>query len=243
MAQIQTSEIALLDNGDFLRRDIYETKINVTDEVLAKISANIPIKVTNILEIPNYGKCGLSVQGQEVYFTVPIPFINLRCPFIMDSNGVLTPQFDSKTDTPLEIRWVPQDSGVAKVVMMIGATHRDAERKAGKNSIYTFKVWLVAIHDGKIFYRLPLSNVYGDCAICTGRTGAFFPTFYELVYTELKTFEASRWNADLWDSPKETGRLFRFKPEGKGFIQLAPLDQWWNLSRKVSITAFRNLVY
>lgn len=230
---MKTTEFVINSNGAFERVDITRTPLAVTEETFAPLGARLARQVANVHHIEGFGNVSLSVTAHLVYATIGLRSIHLRAPFRM-VDGVLVPNLSStSTDQTMQLMWmVPQDMRVAMMIELSTATD------------YRIKdIWIFAIDAGQRLYRLPLSNLYTDCRLCSGEFPRSHVTLVKAVTAALVQFSASEWNSDLLESPETTQQFFRFKPTNAGFETL-PIStkDWTALCQKVGVEIANHLV-
>ena len=219
-----------------VKRDITETPLNITDELIATVAATVPHKVPNVFEIPKWGLVDLTTTtGTVHYYTVNIAKIPMTTRFrLIKDEGVLVPNFSSDTDPVMQMEW---QVGVVPDMRLQIQVH-----VANGRSI---NAYMFARDKKGNCFKLPLANVFDDCRLCLGEYDTYGENHQQIVAKMLEQFEKAQWQRDLWSAPEKTHRFFRWKPlEKKGFEVLPPVlngSPWTSLCDKVSIATTQYL--
>jgi hypothetical protein len=240
MNESQTTEYVLRPGGEIWRRYTEEHQVAVPENMLAAINKDVVIPFSRLADIQSWGPMGLMVSGSKIhYVTVPVKRIILRAPFVLenreDKEKIFVPKFDS-SDPAMELTWIPPADMVVLILMSVQLV------KGGYYSIP--KCFLFAMDDTGRYWKLPLSNIFEDCAICEGRDIKPHVTLMAAVLDMLGTFDRSLWNKDLWEGlSDQTSAMFRFKEQDGKFDQQPPLEKkWTKLCVKVATDVQKNIV-
>ena len=98
--------------------------------------------------------------------------------------------------------------------------------------------YLIALSSTKEAYRIPISNIFEDGAVCMGQFVGSAPDCLTAFGLALSQLKISDWNSDLMDTGSQryenAKKMFRFKPTSDG-IECVPLaDPWINLCEKIA---------
>lgn len=207
------TEYVIAEDGFLYRRIITEGQVEVTDNTIGMIAATANRKVRQVFPLEGHGEVnGVFVEGWS-WWTVPMKKVTLRAPFRLVQENVV-PVFNSTTDPILTIDWVPPMT-LSMVVQERAADHT-------RGNAYLFAGTPPDV------YRLPLANIFEDCKCCMGdQVNPRCRSSVECVNNTLRVFAEARWNADLWSNTESTFKMFRFKPENEGFVQVAIAETDW----------------
>lgn len=168
-------------------------------------------------------------KGPQIAFTVQLASLPLRARFVADeANKCIVPAFDSES-APMFLEWTPPPS--MRLVLMITML---------PNTCSVHEQYLVAICSRGRFWRLPMTNIYENCRLCTGKYDGHGFSYADAIGKALNQLVASDWQKDLRDAGgastmANSKLMFRFKPkETEGFDQLEPhTEDWTSLCVKV----------
>jgi hypothetical protein len=222
---MEKKEWIIAEDGNIRERTTLDRELDAEDQVLEALSENLNQKVRHFLNIPEWGNVHASVGRADILWSVRIHRIPLKARFRL-VNQVLVPMFASQTDLEMPMTWTAPEQ-VRLVLAIKSQMLEDYHTVAGN--------WLFAFKDGGNAYRLPLPNLFDDCAVCTGDFETSYDSAEECVRASLTQFEKSKWNADLMQTVEQSQKFFRFRPTNETFETL-PIDaeDWTTLCKKVS---------
>lgn len=226
-----TTAYLIFPTGEIYRQAMSEVPINVTDESLAPLMLGLKLKASSVwLDRDFNAVVSACLNCRARYYTVNLPELCIQAPYKLVEK-VMVPQFNSKSDPVIPMKWIPPEDCHLKYLAMIQDSNVQCE-------------WLMALDNKGLAWRLPLPNVYEDCRVCTGEYPRFCETDQHGVNSSLRQFRASNWNQDLWSGQEERSqKMFRFLPNKKeGFEQLQPDGNWTKLCVKVGIPQLQYLV-
>lgn len=243
MARTQTQEHVICTEGRFWRETRIREEIDPSPGLKKLYSVKEPIKVPSVFMLPNYGPVGMCFNPNEgaTYWSIPIPFINLRCEFRAIENQqhgkIMVPKFiyDKTSTEVIQIRWDVRMDGSGyqpRIVLLI-------QNIIDGGMVWTQQQWLFAFDRRNNVFQLPLANLYEHLQLCCGKYDSHSPTQLECVQKAVEQFENSQWNSDLYDTGIEerTIKFFRFKPKKDGFEVLGiQSEDWTKLCTKRSVT-------
>ena len=179
--------------------------------------------------------CAIVNSAGDSTWTVELPFLPMTTHFKVAEDSTMTPSF-SKVENPLAtVMWeTPKDM---RLLWLINITRSGDAFMVGNQ-------FLLAQSPSGSLHKLPISNLYDDCRICTGNFNSVADSNLQCLRQSFLQLLKSQWQGDLYehqpDSYKErTDRMFRFKPsEKEGFEQQPPEFQlgksWQNYCDVVS---------
>ena len=228
------TEFVIKEGGSIFRRDTTEREIEMGDRLVAQLTTNAIARCFNIFNLANHEAVHQTIVGANAYYTIEVKGLRIRAPWHPLAEGILVPNFSSKTDPLTTILWEAPKDMTLKIMI---ATQLYEKMK------YFVGMWLFAFDSKGVSWRLPLSNLHDDCSVCTGII-ADSPDIYHkndhaLVGRVMEIFETSRYNADLWKNSEVTQRMFRVKPGDKDtFTTLPPILEarrdWTSLCIKIA---------
>jgi len=238
-----TREYIIRPDGGIYRRTISEAEIEVTDQLMSIMVRDVTYKVANAFTLDKTGWVGLAITPGITYATVSLERLLIKAPWRLNNEGILTPNFGSKTDPVVSVRWTPPPRMGLRFIMHIIPGNRIGSTPRMRHHAVAF--WLFAVDYRPVppvFYRLPIANVHEDCSCCTGAdNGQMGDTLIEAVRKSMDNFDQALYNADLWRNAELTQSMFRVKPIENGvFESIAPPGNWIDLCSKVgsNTTAF-----
>lgn len=157
----------------------------------------------------------------HMYWAIKLNVLRLQCRIKPIEDGkVITPDFEAPAgqgEALVDLHWVPP------LDMSIWYCVNTFVRDDG--TICNNKSYLIALDSVWQAYRLPVSNVYENCELCTGDFNGRARTHLEVVQKCMAQFIASTWNADLANRGTNAAphAMFRFEPLAgeAGFRQLS----------------------
>lgn len=205
------------------RRTTSETDIDINQAIIDQISAAVARKSVNLLPMkiidPENGhNASVTVMpGGVTVWSLPLVKLTLKT-FYQSKDGVVFPVFDDPTSPSLPLEWaVPSNMFLVFAVLL----------DTGMNCT---KQYLVAFDSSGRTYKLPLSNLYDDCALCSGPYRGRSGSQVESLTNALNQLRNGEWQKDLYSSDakkrKCTRALFSFKVEEKGFSQIPSAEDW-----------------
>lgn len=222
-----STEYILKPDGAFFARNIEEQEIRVTPDMLSSVTSNVRLAIPAAFRMPPESRpVGLTVKGGAIFTaTIHLDKLVFNSPFVL-RNEVLYPEFASNSAPVMTMEWVPPES--MKLVLVARMTYSGNEWRHAK-------VWLFAFGEKGQGWKLPVSNLYDDCSVCTGDTVSRAPSLQESLTKIYLQFRNARWNKDLFYDTDKAVRMFRWKPETTPFEQLSiDAPNWTNLCTKVS---------
>ncbi len=209
----------------------------VTEAMMQKFNKGMVMTIKRAFPCPETGGTGsLILTATERYAVARLSTLKLNCHFRLVGDKVLVPVFIGKEgDTSEYIAAAPLWKVPEDMVLLFGSKiyNCDDMRNAPATS-HDQSCWLIAYDKEKRAYKLPISNVYDDCAICMGKFEGTAPTASEAFGMALKQFNASDWNADLAGGTGNSDSLFRFKTKKDETETLAPSEHWTKLCTVIS---------
>lgn len=227
MAQSQTNEYLLRDNGAVVRRTIYEAELDISEQWLQALSKDIEGKCVRAFTLPEIGNVAMTVGcGGSVFYCVNLQRLMIRCPWkLMSGEKYLVPNFSSKTDPLMTMKWVPPST--LRLAFIVAA------QPSGTNYIWG-GCWLFAVDGKNSMWRLPIANVHDDCSCCTGvQGGKAYPTAHEVLSEMMSNFDNAPYNQDLWRSVELTQSFFMMKPDKENYETITPPGRWTEYCHKV----------
>jgi hypothetical protein len=222
---MEKKEWIIREDGSIAERLTRERDLQAEETVLEAMAANVFRKVRNVVKIPDWGMAHASVGPVDTIWTVPIDRIPLKARFRL-INQVLVPMFASTSDLEMPMVW--QAPSVLRLRFAIRTEYIDDYVSIDKN-------WLFAFNRENNGFRLPLPNLFDDCAICMGEFNQNYETAQQCLTASLEQFNKSHWNADLMSTTEQSQKFFRFRPTDETFETLAiDAPDWTALCTKVS---------
>lgn len=213
-------------DGRVLRRTWDDYVVRVDDDLANALCKDRTNKLARFTLIEG-NSVGLCLGATHVSATVHLRKLHLRCPWINNPDGTISPCFNIR-EPVLEIDWTKP--GDMDLVIMIRFSHGlDSAQRPRRLTLERVYMWAICTTDKKT-YRLPLANTYAGGEICTGLNDV--PAYDHLVDGLTHMFgvmKNSTWRADLLPNQDHTRLLFRFKPVGAGFEQVNPAVHWTTL--------------
>ena len=213
-------------DGRVLRRTWDDYIVRVDDDLANALCKDRVVKLARFALIEGHS-VGLCLGPTYVSATVHLRTLHLRCPWINNEDGTISPAFNIR-EPVLEIDWAsPADMDLALMIRFVAGSDSQGRPKR----LMLAHVYLWAIHTAdKKSYRLPLANTYAGGEICTGLNNT--PVYDHLVAgleDMFRVMKNSTWRQDLLPNGDNTRALFRFKPVGAGFEQVNPSAHWTTL--------------
>ncbi len=212
------------------RWDIQKRSVNVTKAVIDGLAQSVIRRISNLMPMSDIDK-GLAgdidiatgANGQLVA-RMPIVHISLGAPYAIEGTEAY-PHFDGQHPFMMQLWQVPANMRLY-LCLHVGLNNEHL------NS------YLVALDNYNVAWRLPISNLYADCRLCSGRYDNHVPTVLESCRRGYQQFQASKWNQDLYiesDAKRRqaTREMFRFKIAGDKFVQQDVPGNWPALCEKV----------
>jgi hypothetical protein len=228
-----------IDNeGRFYRERLISQEIEVTEAVAKAFQQTQPLVTIPNVAVLNGLDVGVKYRPTEgtYYWSVDIKEIMLHTAFVKYGEGdeaILVPKFDydnkDKNAVILSIPWkiVSDSEGFAPRVTLVVSV--------GSHPLRCLKQYLFAFDQRGVAWRLPMSNLYNTCELCSGEFDGCDNSQLGCVQKALDQFNRGVWNADLYiDSNETSSNFFRFKPLKDGFETLRINGKWEALCSKVS---------
>lgn len=211
-------QIIILPNNKIVYREVHDYPLKVTADVINSMAASCLFSQRSVFRITGGQPVNARFGQSDAWYTTLLPALTLKCPWLMiKEKDILVPNLGSRDDPVISIDWTPP-TGMGLLVL----NRITSNRWNG--------TWLVACcrnGDTTEFYRLPMGNLYlEDSQVCMGDNGIAGNSHQEIIESSLQVLKSASWNADLWGKVDLTQRMFRFKPNKKGFEQ-QPVDGDW----------------
>jgi hypothetical protein len=183
-----------------------------------------------LLEKGARGNVSLAAQSDNnAIYSLPVHKLTINAPFQTTEKGVLSPAFDSTSAPQFIIEWqVPETMRL----MLLVSIYADYSKASGGDQ------YLAAFDKVGRAFRLPISNLYGDCRLCHGKYTEAHNTSLDLLRAAWTQFHKSSWNRDLYNDSSSTRRdatkkMFSFIADNESFKQLPISGDWSELCEKV----------
>lgn len=225
-------EFVLSDTG-WKRREIATKEVPIDQTLIDALGAVVKRRASRIMPmsiIDNDSKSfiGMSLLGgNQAVFTMPIEKMNLTAPFAVNKKEErFYPAFDSH-EVVMPMIWVPPAGMKLSLMVIVSAGFACSTQ------------YLVATDNEMRLWRLPLSNLYQECRLCSGTFTGTSDSYSGALALALNQFKKSNWNSDLYTDASDARRaatyeLFSYKVNGDQFIQQAPKGAWSTYCEKVS---------
>lgn len=212
---MKTDTMMVVTKEGVERWDIAKTMLNVGPGINVRFAEGVIRKLANVATLASpFGSVGMATHGEgEVWWTVEVLALTMNAPFAL-VNSVLVPVFDAGT-TNVKMEWeVPPEM---TLLLSVNTIQDGSEVRVADQYLHAFDL-------NGMSYRLPVSNIYEDCRLCSGKFDSRARSHFESLDKALKQFVNSPWNADLYRGSDEdhlkTQCMFRFHPTNGGFEQL-----------------------
>lgn len=240
----QRTQYILQETGRIYRQTVTESEIELQPEIMTRFSAQTTQRLRGLMmasaifpELASH-PISVAIREKQVAFTVPLNKLPLRARFSVNAEDkCLVPDFTSQS-TPMVLEWYPP-SGMS--LFLLVSMLPDATISSDQ--------FIVACDSAGRMYRLPTTNCYENCKLCTGKYDGAGATYADAIGKALKQFWSSDWQGDLSDRGGSAGMansklMFRFRPmEPEGFEQLPPkATHWTALCTKVSHEYLNNML-
>lgn len=191
--------------------------VEIGPEFEKRFQTDVKIRTKNVLNFKDlteghFGRADLIAAHGKFAVLAEVLALRFKTNFAM-LDGVLVPRFHETSGIALELDWiVPSNMDLRMLTVSLGRN----------NELVSY---LFATDIKNRLYRLPTSNVFEHCEICTGTNPIPNGTVMECMCQLYKSFIASSWNADLFDAGfiSKAERMFGWKPDNDRFEQL-PID-------------------
>lgn len=213
------------------RRRIVEDDIDINAAIVNQISAAVSRKTKKVMPMKiidpeNANDASLTVlPGNTTVWSLPLVKLPLKT-FYQSKDGTVFPVFDDTTSPQLALEWV-----IPSNMFVVLAVQLDSRMDC-------LKQYLVAFDANSRTYKLPLSNLYDDCALCSGIYKGKSANQVEALTNALNQLRNGEWQKDLYQGDaanrRRTRDLFSFKVEEKGFSQIPHPKDWTALCDKVA---------
>lgn len=230
--------LVITEESRLERWDIKRQQLDLTSGVIDALTESVTRKCANVIPMTlvypgEPGTVGVALLGNEVrIFSMPVAQLPLHTRYESGTDGVLTPDFTAASGPPLPINWIPPSTMKLTLCLIVGPKFEN------KNQ------YLAATDRNQRLWRLPVSNLYEDCKLCSGNYAQSVGlagaggSCLQALQAAWNQFRLSKWNADLWSDSKverknAVKKLFRFKARGEGFEQVAVDGEWTTLCEKV----------
>lgn len=213
------------------RRKIIEDDLDINAAIIDQLSASvsrksIAVMPMKIIDPENGNNASMTaLAGNMTVWSLPLVKLPLKT-FYQSKDGVAFPAFDDATSPVLALEWVPPPN-----LYLVLAVVLDVNRLCSMQ-------YLVAFDQQSRSYKLPLSNLYDDCKLCSGQYKGGSDSQVEALTNALNQLHKGEWQKDLYAGDaanrKRTRDLFSFKVEEKGFSQIPPEKDWTKACEKVA---------
>lgn len=236
------TEFVFTSSGELERRDIAISNIDFNSAIASQIAASVGVKIRSVITMKHLGFDGemhvsACVTPLSTLWTVPLEQIMIDAPF-QCKDGVLWPALGNPDLSNMTMWWkVPPGMRV-----FLGIN-------VGNMKFESISQFLIALDSGNRQYRLPLSNTYEDCVLCTGKypgqTGC--ASHIDAVRAAVSQFFKGKWQHDLYQTTevKNTRALFSFKVDGDKTTQMwdGTLDWTKHCNKCGNTFLLNNLIY
>lgn len=233
----------LTPTGGLSRWDLSKTDLNLTQSITDQFCTGVVRQLADAFpmsliepshkDLPStVGIC--TMQKNYSVASMPIISIPLAAPFAVEGDQMY-PEFD-RPHPISKLEWViPRDCMGLVLAITLDYNYCCTEQL------------LVARDANGRHFRLPLSNLYADCKLCSGRysdqVGA--ANVFEACKAAWAQFKNSNWNADLYtDATPErrsaTRKLFSYTVREHGIEQNPVGMDWTTLCEKVATEHITN---
>lgn len=232
----KTETLFVVSPQSLERWEIIKTPLDASQHIAARFSDGVIRRVRNVFRENGdpFGQVDMATDDEsKVWWTVDVEHLYMNTPFAVKS-GILVPNFAGENSPNVQIKWkVPDD--MTLLLTLVTERITSAVYSCGEQYLHAFD-------DNSEAWKLPTSNVYDDCRLCSGDFNSDSSDHFGALQKALHQFKNSKWNRDLMPDGEEerlkTELMFRFKPKNDGFEQLPmqlPLDRTWScLCKKVS---------
>lgn len=222
----------LTPNGSLARWEINKTELNLTESITANFCTHVVRQAYQAFNIKDIDpsveprNVGLTVMaGLQCVVSLPIRKIPMSAPFAVQGNR-MWPEFDQKHPV-IRLDWVVPDN-----MILVLAVHIDS-------GMQVIDHHLVAFDHATRAFRLPISNLYADCRLCSGRFNNVGVSVLDCCRRAWQQFHVSPWNADLYgDSKAErraaTKEMFSYQVDNANITQKPFAGDWTTLCEKVA---------
>ena len=232
----------VLKDGVFYQETVILREIRLQNDIITRFAAEQSYKTSGIFNSAQVGSglvgnVGMANRGKLVAFTLRIGVMPIKAHFTL-RDGFLVPDF-SQADgsSPFHFTWqVPGTMSLFLLVTM----------QAGK--LIAGDQFLVAMDGNSRMYRLPTSNVYEDCRLCSGQFNSSGMTYLDVLIKCWEQFQHSEWQRDLMNHGGESGfehskLMFKFKPgEGDNWEQQEVPRNWQSYAKKIANETINSLL-
>jgi len=217
-----TVHFELGQDGTMTRVDTNRNVIKPTEDFYRVLASGQSMRVGNMGKVDDkaitvYGSsphCGASVRLSSIHF---------HCPFRMVGESHYTPDFKANVSSvKMKLKWeIPENLHVR--LGFLYTPYQDSGELHEAGYIDIFKAYLFALANNNSTYRLPIANNYDTSEMCLGSFTKAHASVADAMIAVLNQFNNSTWNADLWSTPAESEKMFRWKPDNEAMTQL-PID-------------------
>lgn len=223
-------------DGRIQRVSIVVDDLTMNNDILSRFATENPVKLPNliasgVLGSGAIGNIGVSCRLKSFTFTIPVGVLPMRAAFSI-KDGILMPDFTAAKPELMDLKW-EVITGM-RVFLLVYCP-------VDSKTIWCENQFLVAYDAAGRMYRLPVSNVYEDCRLCTGSYSSEGSTYMDVLCKAWNQFTMSNWQKDLVDRGGDNAisnaqAMFRYKPNEKsGFEQLPPAaSDWTGFCKKIN---------
>jgi len=213
----------------------------LSSKIAESFASEMVHKIHNAFLLGNI-PVSMSFKKSEMYAYARLSEITLTSHYHLNvEDKILRPVFiktedlTSKQFPIMSPKWIcPESMALYFVSKIYGWNTRMTLPKTQ----YDQSNYLFALDSNKVAWKLPLPNIFDDCAICMGRFDGSGISIQEAFGLALSQFMKSSWNSDLNSSvtTQKAGSMFMFKPTENDVVQVE-MDasvHWSNLCTKIA---------
>lgn len=221
----------ITEKSEMERWDITRSRLNINQTMLEGMTAGLVRKANQVVDMsliqPEAGGYADLAIGANGYCMarMPVFVLPMSAPFAIEGTTMF-PAFDGPHPVMVQ-RWVVPTSMRLYLCAHITSGLECTEQ------------FLVAIDQERKCYRLPVSNLYADCRLCSGRFANTSDSIVKLLQQCYTQFMGSSWNSDLYgDSTPlrrtSTKAMFSYTVSTDKITQNIVPTKWTSLCEKVS---------
>lgn len=231
------TEIVVDQDHGFVRRQIYETALGRSEDMLARMAASSAVVMRAIACVSD---CIVSASMQAGIITAwaKVPGVKITGRFkVVEGGKVLTPDFWSREGgIEMSLPWAGHPAMNLYFVVTMDRPNSlfrmNNSYIIGSDSTNTVKGWL----------KPPLANLYGDGRICMGHEPVkCCPTISDQWLAALNHFNAARFNTDLSAGISQSTVGAQIKFDASNNKQLPVPDNWHQTWARTNSTIYANL--
>lgn len=232
-----------LRDGECYRVQVSRSWHPIPQDVAVRMAESSGVTVQSLFDAaalsPSLsGHVGVKHRATYSVYTLPIAMLPMRARFRLVEK-TMVPDFQCAVadSQMIYLEWkVPTPA--MRVFLLVTVTP-PAEPNTG-HKMYSSLQHLVAMDSAGRIYRMPTSNTFDDCKLCTGNYDTQGITVMDCLIKAMEQFSKSEWQQDLAGRGGSEGavraqKMFRYKPLEDGFEQLEStvISSWTELCIKV----------